>query len=268
MRRHAFTLIELLVVISIIALLIGLLLPALGAARDAARGSACLSNLRQVGIAMATYSADHKNKIVPGRALVTDGAVSRETSYAAILARGGYGPAQNVTLIPAGSDSLTQSLFRCPEGEGLREDPAALPADKLDFAVNARYWRTAATPTFSEVVNTWYGFNGTSSEAYNEWQPMTWHDGATPAVFQDSDFFRSPTETVMILDGLKNVLGAFERISLRHSGESANILFADGHVASATETELPDDGTGIGFPNGNTVGQLDNFPELIWRLNQ
>lgn len=51
-RPHAFTLIELLVVISIIALLISILLPALGAARDAARSTACLSDQRQIGLAM------------------------------------------------------------------------------------------------------------------------------------------------------------------------------------------------------------------------
>jgi prepilin-type N-terminal cleavage/methylation domain-containing protein/prepilin-type processing-associated H-X9-DG protein len=63
-RRAAFTLIELLAVIAIIAILAGLLLPTLGRAKEAGRATACLSNLRQVGIALQIY-VDSNNQRLP-----------------------------------------------------------------------------------------------------------------------------------------------------------------------------------------------------------
>jgi prepilin-type N-terminal cleavage/methylation domain-containing protein/prepilin-type processing-associated H-X9-DG protein len=64
---RGFTLIELLVVIAVIAVLIGVLLPALGAARNTARGTLCLSNLRQLGIGWSMYADDQKDTMLPLR---------------------------------------------------------------------------------------------------------------------------------------------------------------------------------------------------------
>ncbi|MEO6435750.1 MAG: type II secretion system protein [Tepidisphaeraceae bacterium] len=64
--RSAFTLVELLVVIGIIAVLISILLPTLGRARESAKRTQCLSNLRQIGVFMNMYANQFKQEVPLG----------------------------------------------------------------------------------------------------------------------------------------------------------------------------------------------------------
>jgi len=61
-----FTLIEVLVVVAIIALLISILLPSLARAREQARTSVCLSNEKQIGLAMSMFSSEHRGRVPRG----------------------------------------------------------------------------------------------------------------------------------------------------------------------------------------------------------
>jgi len=65
MKKKGFTLIELLVVIAIIGIIASLLIPAVGKAREGGRRSACVNNLRQIGMGMSMYLDEHNFKFTP-----------------------------------------------------------------------------------------------------------------------------------------------------------------------------------------------------------
>jgi prepilin-type N-terminal cleavage/methylation domain-containing protein len=79
-RRIGFTLIELLVVIAIIAILAAILFPVFAQARDKARGSACLSNLKQIGTGLYMYLQDY-DEVYPLNRFDMAGGDCKPTGY-------------------------------------------------------------------------------------------------------------------------------------------------------------------------------------------
>lgn len=61
--RRLFTLVEMLVVIGVLGLLMGLLFPVVNRAREQGRKTACMNNLRQIGVALHGYVADTKGRL-------------------------------------------------------------------------------------------------------------------------------------------------------------------------------------------------------------
>jgi len=229
-----FTLIELLVVIGIIGILAGLILPALARAREHARLTECLNQQKQMGVATLLYVQDNEETYPPGRQ-------AGVTQWD--LCIGGYLGGKNDPYTP----EARTAIFKCPSATvrnaAVTLNYSANPNTFKEITATEGPARPESVGRPSDVIlvadSIQYRPDGTSHAILwgvqaSSGSPIFWNNGNSAN--SQSPIWVGPDrdDTLATLDPN----GANFRY--RHSGNTAQCLFADGHTERLGKGKIRD----------------------------
>jgi prepilin-type N-terminal cleavage/methylation domain-containing protein/prepilin-type processing-associated H-X9-DG protein len=206
-RTAAFTLIELLVVIAIIAILASILFPVFAQARAKARQAACLSNTKQIGMAMLQYAQDYDEVIVPNR--VNTQYTSTTLNWEDLLAQ---------TYLK------NYDVFVCPQSINNATDPknqavTTTPSDQLPTSavtvVNGVYTYPHAT---AYIANNMYRYDSTGILGPIFANIPTGGTANTNPITGMGEI-SAPASTVFVMDGGEAALPALPNNTARYLSE-------------------------------------------------